>query len=181
MKFTETPLAGAFIVDQEPRSDDRGYFARAYCRDEFLAVGADYTFVQANMSGNVNAGTLRGLHYQDETAPEAKLFRCIRGAVFDVIVDMRKGSPTYLNWFGIKLTADNKKAMLVPPLCAHAYLSLTDDTEVFYQASHIYVPGTERGVRWDDPAIGIDWPAPVTDVSQKDRDWPDLADQGLLT
>ena len=181
MKFTETPLKGAFIVEHEPRGDERGYFARAYCRDELQAVGADYDFVQANMSGNVNAGTLRGLHYQDETAPEAKFFRCVRGAVFDVIVDMRKGSETYLKWFGVELTADNKKALLVPPLFAHSYLSLTDDSEVFYQASHVYAPGAERGVRFDDPAIAIKWPAPVTDVSEKDRSWLDVTAQGLLT
>lgn len=179
MKFTETPLAGAYIAEQEQRSDERGYFARAYCKDELAAIGADYEFVQANMSGNVNAGTLRGLHYQDETAPEAKFFRCVRGAVFDVIVDMRPGSATYLKWFGVELTADNKKALLVPPLFAHSYLSLTDDTEVFYQASHAYAPGTERGVRWNDPGVGIVWPAPVTDVSEKDRNWPDLVEQGV--
>lgn len=174
MKFVETPLSGAFIVEQEPFSDARGYFARAYCKDELATVGADYEFVQANMSGNVSAGTLRGLHYQDETAPEAKFFRCINGAVFDVIVDMRPGSPTRYQWFGVELTAENRKALIVPPLFAHAYLSLTDGAEVFYQTSHAYAPGTERGVRWDDPGVGIKWPAPVTDISDKDRNWPDL-------
>jgi len=180
MKFTETPLKGAFVVEHDPRADDRGYFARAYCKDELAAVGADYDFVQANMSGNVNAGTLRGLHYQDETAPEAKFFRCIKGAVYDVIVDMRKGSDTYLQWFGIELTAENRKALLVPPLFAHSYLSLTDGAEVFYQASHAYAPGAERGVRYDDPSVGIKWPHPITDISEKDLKWPDLTEQGLV-
>ena len=174
MKFVETPLSGAFIVEQEPFSDARGYFARAYCKDELATVGANYEFVQANMSGNVSAGTLRGLHYQNETAPEAKFFRCINGAVFDVIVDMRPDLPTRYQWFGVELTAENRKALIVPPLFAHAYLSLTDGAEVFYQTSHAYAPGTERGVRWDDPGVGIKWPAPVTDISDKDRNWPDL-------
>ena len=179
MKFTETPLKGAFVVEHEPRADDRGYFARAYCKDELAAIGADYEFVQANMSGNVNAGTLRGLHYQNETAPEAKFFRCIKGAVYDVIVDMRQGSETYLQWFGIELTAENRKALLVPPLFAHSYLSLSDGAEVFYQASHAYAPDAERGVRYNDPVVGIKWPHPITDVSDKDLKWPDLTEQGL--
>ena len=179
MKFTETPLKGAFVVEHEPRADTRGYFARAYCKDELAAIGADYEFVQANMSGNVNAGTLRGLHYQNETAPEAKFFRCINGAVYDVIVDMRQESETYLQWFGIELTAENRKALLVPPLFAHSYLSLTDGAEVFYQASHAYAPDAERGVRYNDPSIGIKWPHPITDVSDKDLKWPDLTEQGL--
>ena len=179
MKFTETPLKGAFVVEHEPRTDDRGYFARAYCKDELAAIGADYEFVQANMSGNVNAGTLRGLHYQNETAPEAKFFRCIKGAVYDVIVDMRQGSETYLQWFGIELTAENRKALLVPPLFAHSYLSLSDGAEVFYQASHAYAPDAERGVRYNDPVVGIKWSHPITDISGKDLNWPDLTEQGL--
>jgi dTDP-4-dehydrorhamnose 3,5-epimerase len=179
MKFTETPLKGAFVVEHEPRADDRGYFARAYCREELAAIGADYEFVQANMSGNAKAGTLRGLHYQDERAPEAKLLRCINGAVYDVIVDMRQGSQTYLQWFGVELTAENRKAILVPPLFAHAYLSLTDGAEVFYQTSHVYAPDAERGVRYDDPKLGITWPHPIVDVSDKDKLWPDLTEQGL--
>lgn len=179
MKFIETPLKGAFVVEQEAFSDDRGYFARAYCKDELAAIGADYEFVQANMSGNAKAGTLRGLHYQDETAPEAKFLRCITGAVYDVIVDMRPDSPTRLQWFGVELTAENRKAILVPPLFAHSYLVLSDGAEVFYQTSHAYAPGVEHGVRWNDPAVGIKWPAPVTDVSEKDRSWPDLTEQGL--
>lgn len=174
MKFHETPLKGAFLVEQEPRSDARGFFARAYCKDELSAVGANYEFVQANMSGNVSAGTLRGLHYQDETAPEAKFLRCIRGAVYDVIVDMRPGSPTKYQWFGAEISAEKRNAILIPPLFAHAYVALTDGAEVFYQTSHAYAPGAEKGVRWDDPAIGIEWPCAITDISDKDKSWPDL-------
>ena len=180
MKFTETPLQGAFVVEQELREDKRGYFARAYCRDELAAIGADYHFVQANMSSNAKAGTLRGLHYQDERAPEAKFLRCIHGAVYDVIVDMRKGSETYLQWFGVELSARNRKAILVPPLFAHSYVSLSDGAEVFYQASHAYAPEAERGVRYDDPSVGISWPCPIVDVSDKDKAWPDLTEQGLV-
>ena len=179
MKFTETPLKGAFVVEHEPRADDRGYFARAYCREELAEIGADYDFVQANMSSNAKAGILRGLHYQDERAPEAKFLRCINGAVYDVIVDMRPGSETYLQWFGVELSAENRKAILVPPLFAHSYLSLTDGAEVFYQTSHVYAPEAERGVRYDDPSLGIKWPRPILDVSPKDKAWPDLTEQGL--
>jgi len=179
MKFTETPLKGAFVVEHEPRTDDRGYFARAHCREELAAIGADYAFVQANMSSNAKAGILRGLHYQDERAPEAKFLRCINGAVYDVIVDMRQRSETYLQWFGVELTAENRKAILVPPLFAHSYVSLTDGAEVFYQTSHVYTPEAERGVRYNDPAVGIEWPHPIIDVSDKDKSWPDLTEQGL--
>lgn len=175
MQFDPLPLAGAFLVSQEPRGDARGWFARAYCTREFAEAGIDVAFVQMNMSGNVARGTLRGLHYQDETAPEAKFLRCVRGAVFDVIVDMRPGSATYGQWYGVELSAANRLAIYMPPLFAHGYLSLTDDTEVLYQTSAYYAPGTECGVRWDDPGVGIDWPIEVTEVSGKDRAWPDLA------
>lgn len=179
MKFIETGLKDAYVVEQEAFSDERGFFARAYCKDELAAIGAHYEFVQANHSGNVSAGTLRGLHYQDASAPEAKLLRCVKGAVYDVIVDMRPDSPSYLKWFGVELTAENRKAILVPPLFAHSYLALTDGAEVFYQTSHAYAAGTEHGVRYNDPAIGIKWPAPVVHVSEKDQNWPDLAEQGI--
>ncbi len=179
MKFVKTPLKDAFVVEQEAFSDERGYFARAYCKEELVEIGADYDFVQANMSGNVSAGTLRGFHYQDETAPEAKLLRCVNGAVYDVIVDMRPDSPSFLKWFGVELTAENRKAILVPPLFAHCYLALTEGAEVFYQTSHYYVGSSERGVRYDDPALNIKWPSPVLHVSEKDLNWPDLSEQGI--
>lgn len=172
MKFIETELKDAYIVEQDSFADERGYFARAFCKEEFGAIGANYDMVQANMSGNRDKGTLRGMHYQIETAPEAKLVRCVAGAVYDVIVDMRPESPTYLKWIGVELTAENRRALLVPPVFAHGYLTLTDGAELFYQTSHVYTASAERGVRHDDPAVGIKWPAPIKCVSQKDQSWP---------
>ncbi len=174
MKFHETPLKDAFVVDLDRFSDERGFFARTYCQREFEEAGIDETFVQMNLSGNVRAGTLRGLHYQDDTAPEAKFLRCISGAVFDVMVDMRPASPTYRRWFGVELTAASGRAVYVPPLFAHGYLALTDGAQALYQTSGFYAPGAECGVRFDDPSISIDWPIDIADVSQKDRNWPDL-------
>ncbi|MEL7546798.1 MAG: dTDP-4-dehydrorhamnose 3,5-epimerase [Pseudomonadota bacterium] len=180
MQLTPTPILGAFIAEQKAFGDHRGYFARAYCKDVFAGAGLDYEFVQANMSGNAKAGTLRGLHYQDETAPEAKFLRCVRGAIYDVIVDLRPSSPSFRQWFGVELTQNNKTAILVPPMCAHGYLSLTDDTEVFYQVSNTYTPSAERGMRFDDPSIVIDWPVDIVEVSDKDKNWPDLTTQGIV-
>jgi dTDP-4-dehydrorhamnose 3,5-epimerase len=173
--LTETPLKGAFIADLKRIEDDRGYFARAWCRNEFAAVGVDFDPVQANMSGSRKRGTVRGLHYQVAPHEEAKLIRCVRGAVFDVIVDLREGSPTYGQWTGAELTADNKRALLVPRGFAHAYQTLADDSEVIYFVSAFYAPGAEKGLRWNDPGIGIEWP--ITEgvtVSDKDVAWPDF-------
>src|SRR5262245_29845750 len=172
MRFTSTPLAGAFVVDIEPRGDDRGFFARAFCMREFEEHGLDARVAQTNMSTNVQAGTIRGLHYQISPALESKFMRCIRGAIFDVIVDMRRDSLTYLQWFGIELTADANNALFVPKMFAHGYQALTGNCAVLYNASDFYTPHLERGIRYDDPAIGIRWPIPVTDVSTKDRSWP---------
>lgn len=172
MKFTETPLKGAFVVELEPREDFRGFFARAYCEQEFAQHGLPDRFVQGNMSYNHKKGTVRGLHYQVPPALEAKFMRCIGGAIFDVIVDMRPGSPTYLQWFGLELSAANRKALYVPPLFAHAYQALTDGAEVFYLVSQFYTPGTERGLRPDDPALDIKWPLPIEVISEKDMSWP---------
>jgi len=180
MKFEATPLPDAYVIAQEPFVDDRGFFARAYCADEFAQQGIDVSFVQMNMSGNNHRGTLRGLHYQSAEAPEAKLLRCIRGSVYDVMVDMRPDSPTYLRHFGVELTDENRLAVYVPPLFAHAYLALSDGAQVLYQVSAPYTPGTERGVRYDDPALSIAWPIDVTDLSDKDKAWPTLEEQGLL-
>lgn len=174
MKFTETPLAGAFVVDLEPRADDRGFFARTFCRDEFRAHGLKDITAQCNLSTNHRAGTLRGMHYQLPPATESKLVRCTRGAIYDQIVDLRPGSPTYLQAFGIELTADNRTALYVPDLFAHGYLALTDGAEVFYQVSEFYTPGYERGIRHDDPALGLAWPIPITEISDKDAHWPDF-------
>lgn len=162
----------AAVVELIPIEDDRGFFARSFCRDELRDAGIDFTVVQANTSWNRTAGTLRGLHWQDATAAEGKLVRCTRGAVADVVVDMREDSPTYLLHLSVELTADNRRAVYVPPLCAHAYLTLVDDTEVTYQVDAPYTPAAERGARFDDPALAIQWPAPVVVVSEKDRSWP---------
>lgn len=176
MQIRTTPLPGAALVDLTLREDDRGFFARTFCRQEFLDAGLDPLVEQANISFNTAAATLRGLHYQREPDAETKLVRCYRGAVYDVIVDLRPASPTYLGWFGAELTEDNRTAMYVPRNFAHAYLTLTDKTEVSYQVSTPYVPGAERGLRWDDPAIGVRWPIPPVVVSEKDAGWPLLSE-----
>lgn len=172
MIFTPTGVPGPVLVDLERREDDRGFFARTYCRQEFLDAGLEPLVEQANLSWNAAAGTLRGMHYQVEPAPEAKLVRCTAGAVHDVVVDVRPGSPTYLQHVAVELTADNRRALYVPPFFAHGYLTLTDGAEVVYQVGAAYTPGAERGLRFDDPALGIDWPVPVRVVSDKDAAWP---------
>ncbi len=174
MKFHPTSLPGAFVIEQTPFTDERGWFARAFCEKELASAGISERFVQMNMSGNVSKGTIRGLHFQSAAAPEAKLLRCVRGAVYDVIVDMRPDAATFGNWFGIELTMENRLAIYAPPLFAHGYVSLVDDTEVLYQTSAFYTPGVERGVRFDDPGIGITWPCEILEVTQKDRSWPDV-------
>jgi dTDP-4-dehydrorhamnose 3,5-epimerase len=172
MLFTETKLSGAFIIDLERRTDGRGFFARAFCAEEFARHGLSSSFVQMNISVSSSLGTVRGLHYQAGPAAETKVVRCTRGAVFDVIVDLRAGSPTYLMHVGVRLTAENRRALYVPRMFAHAYQALTDAAEVLYQVDAMYAPDSERGLRYDDPTLGIDWPVPVTVVSEKDRAWP---------
>ncbi len=174
MRFTETTVSGAYLIDAEPRGDERGFFARIWCREDFAAHGLSAEFVQCNDAYSARRGTLRGLHYQAAPHGEIKLMRCVRGSVFDVIVDLRPGSPTHAQWFGAELTADNRRMMYVPAGCAHGYLTLEDDSEVVYPVSTAYHPQAERGVRWDDPRFGIAWPntTPLT-ISDKDRQWPD--------
>ena len=172
MIFTETRLPGAFLLDLEPREDSRGFFARTFCRTEFEAHGLRPDMVQCNVSYNHHAGTMRGMHYQLPPAAETKLVRCTRGAIHDVIVDLRPESPTYLQHVGVDLTADNRRQLYVPELFAHGYLALEPGTEVAYQVGEFYTPGYERGIRWDDPALAITWPAPVGVVSDKDASWP---------
>jgi dTDP-4-dehydrorhamnose 3,5-epimerase len=174
--ISDTPIDGPAIIDLEQRSDDRGFFARTFCIDEFGAAGLPTAVEQCNLSGNYKAGTLRGLHFQIAPHPEAKLVRCIRGAIVDVIVDMRPDSPTRLQHIAVELTADNKRALLVPPYFAHAYQTLVDDTEVLYQVSGSYDPTAERGLRYDDPALAISWPLPVNVISAKDASWPLIAE-----
>ncbi|MCC7371779.1 MAG: dTDP-4-dehydrorhamnose 3,5-epimerase [Chloroflexi bacterium] len=172
MKFIDTGLKDAYSIELEPISDQRGFFARIFCVDEMRALGMETDIVQVNMSHNLRKGVVRGMHYQVAPAPEAKLMRCIRGAIYDVIVDMREDSPTYLQWFGIELSAENRKALYVPPMFAHGYQALTDGAEVFYPTTGVYTPSCERGIRHDDPAIGIQWPIPPTEISAKDQSWP---------
>lgn len=172
MIFKEAPLHGAFIISLDQREDDRGSFSRAYCTQEFEDHGLKPVGVQCNMASNFRQGTLRGLHYQVPPAAEAKFFRCIRGANYHVIVDMHPDSPTYLKHFGIQLSANNRLGLYIPELFAHGYQALTDDSEAFYMVSEYYTPGCERGLRYDDPALGIQWPQPVTTISEKDTVWP---------
>ena len=176
MKFTETKLKGAYIIDLNKLEDDRGFFARAWCQKEFEEHGLNGRLSQANMSYNKRKGTLRGLHYQIAPYQEAKMVRCVRGALYDVIVDLRKDSPTYKQWIGVELTQDNHRMLYVPEDFGHAFITLVDDTVAFYQVSEFYTPGAERGLRWNDPALGIDWPMEPAVVSEKDANWPDFAD-----
>jgi dTDP-4-dehydrorhamnose 3,5-epimerase len=171
MQFTERSIQGAFRVDVVPVQDDRGRFARAWCAEEFATQGLTEAFVQANLVHTHRAGTVRGLHYQVAPHEEAKYIRCIRGAVYDVILDLRPDSPTYLQWHGETLTGDSQAAFYVPSGCAHGYQTLTDDAEVFYQVSTPYSPGAERGICYDDPTFDVEWPHPVTVVSEKDQSW----------
>ncbi len=172
MIFTETPLQGAFVIDLQEISDDRGFFARAFCAEEFERHGLKPTIAQVNLSFNEKKGTIRGLHYQQAPAAEAKFMRCISGAIYDVIVDLRPGSPTYRQHFGIELSAQNRRALYVPEMFAHGYLALTDGAQAFYSASEFYTPGVEGGIRYDDPALGIQWPISAVIVSEKDASWP---------
>ncbi|MGH7724070.1 MAG: dTDP-4-dehydrorhamnose 3,5-epimerase [Candidatus Eiseniibacteriota bacterium] len=173
MIFTETPLAGAYTIALEPREDERGFFARAFCQNELAAQGLETTIVQANMSYNFKRGTLRGMHYQMPPHAEVKMVRCIAGAIYDVIVDLRPESPTHLEWHGVELSAENRMMLYVPKGFGHGYQALTDHTEVLYMVTEFYTPGAERGMRWDDPAIGIRWPIPNPILSPKDAAHPD--------
>jgi dTDP-4-dehydrorhamnose 3,5-epimerase len=156
-------------VDLEPRVDMRGFFARSFCMDEFAAHGLDPRIAQANMAFNVKAGTLRGMHFQVPPHEEAKYIRCVRGSVYDVAVDIRPKSPTYLKWHAEELTADNRRMMCISRGFAHGYQTLADNTEVLYLVSEFYHPESDRGLRWDDPAVGISWPLPDPILSEKDR------------
>ena len=180
MKITPTSIAGTAIVDLDTIADDRGFFARSFCRDEFLAAGLEPAVAQCNVSFNRLAGTLRGLHFQTADAPEAKLVRCTHGGIFDVIVDLRPDSATLGQHIAVELTAENRRALYIPPLFAHAYQTLEDDTEVLYQVSQPYTPNTERGLRYDDPVLEISWPSAPSMISDKDLQWPLLGDRAAL-
>jgi len=172
MRFTETKLKGAFILDLEPRADQRGFFTRTFCAQEFVAHNLKPTVAQCNLSFNYKKGTLRGMHYQISPATETKLVRCTQGAIYDVIIDMRPHSPTYLSHIGVELTAENRRALYVPEVFAHGYQALTDGAEVTYQVGEFYTPGYERGLRYNDPAFDIEWPLSVSEISEKDATWP---------
>jgi dTDP-4-dehydrorhamnose 3,5-epimerase len=176
MIFEETELIGAYVIHLEELGDERGFFARAWCAREFEAAGLSTDLVQTNFSYNIRAGTLRGLHYQVAPHQESKLVRCIRGAIYDVIVDLRKDSESYRQWTGVELSARNRRSLYVPAGFAHGFQTLEDETEVLYQVSEFYTPGAERGLRYDDPAVGIDWPLEVSAISDKDASWPRLAE-----
>lgn len=179
MIFTETPLAGAWTIDLDIREDDRGFFARTFCMREFEEHGLESFTAQCNLSFNHAAGTLRGMHYQLPPATEAKLVRCVKGAIFDVIIDLRPDSATYLQHFGVRLDDENRRSLYVPGMFAHGYQALTDGAEVSYQVSEFYTPGQERGIRYDDPQFGIEWPTEVTVISQKDASWPPFEQEAV--
>jgi len=177
MIFFETALQGAYIIDIEPRSDSRGFFARAFCQNEFAAHGLKPMIAQANLAFNHYKGTLRGMHFQYPPTAETKIVRCTRGAIVDIIVDLRPESPTYLKHISVELTADNHRAIYVPERFAHGYQVLCDSTETSYQVGEFYTPGSECGLRFNDPGLELDWPLPVSVISEKDQDWPTLAEQ----
>lgn len=174
MNFRETELPGAYVINLEPHSDQRGFFARAWCQREFELRGLSTQLVQCNISFNAQRGTLRGMHYQAPPYEEAKLVRCTRGSIHDVIIDLRTDSPTYKKHFGVELSSVNRTMLYVPEGFAHGFLTLEDNTEVFYQMSEFYAPGAARGVRWNDSAFGIDWPMPVRHIKERDNTYPDF-------
>jgi dTDP-4-dehydrorhamnose 3,5-epimerase len=176
MKVLETKLPGVFEIYLEPYPDERGFFARSWCQKEFESYNLNPKVVQCNVSFNLRRGTLRGIHYQAAPFPEAKLVRCTMGAIYDVVVDLRSQSPTFRDWVGVKLTAENRHMLYVPEGCGHGFLTLEDNTEIFYQMSEFYHPELARGVRWNDPAIHIVWPAAVEVISERDRTYADLGE-----
>ncbi len=178
MRFLETPIPGAWVIEPELLGDERGWFARTFDADEFRSRGMSPEVVQCNASFNARRGTLRGMHYQADPHGESKLVRCVRGSIFDVAVDLRGDSPTYRGWHGVELSAENRVAFYIPAGLAHGFQTMSDDAEVIYQMGHSYVPDAARGVRWDDPAFAIEWPAEPGGgriVSARDAGYPDFA------
>lgn len=176
MIFTQTKITGVFVVELEPRRDERGFFARQWCADEFVRAGLDPRISQINIARSARAGTLRGVHYQRAPHAEVKLVRCTRGAVFDLAVDLRVGSPTFRQWFGIELDDESGRMLYIAEGCGHGYLTLAANTDLVYQASVPYSPKSATGVRHDDPAFNIVWPEPIKVISQQDLHWPDFSD-----
>lgn len=174
MIFTEAALPGAFVIDIERHDDERGFFARSFCREEFASRGIEAPNEQCSLSYNARRGTLRGMHYQAAPHEEAKLVRCTAGAIFDVIVDLRGQSPTHRRWYAAELSAANRRSLFVPKGCAHGFITLTDETEVLYMISPAYAPGSSRGFAWNDPAFAIDWPMRPLVISARDAGYPRL-------
>jgi dTDP-4-dehydrorhamnose 3,5-epimerase len=175
MKFTPTIIPGAYLIEIQPITDERGFFARSFCADEFHQHGLSSNFAQCNVSFTAKRGTIRGMHYQVAPDTEAKLVRCTKGAIYDVILDLRPESPTFKQWVSTELTSDNRQMFYIPPGCAHGFQTLIDDTEVFYQMSGVYSVDAARGVRWNDSAFGIEIPLAVSVISDRDRDYSDFA------
>jgi dTDP-4-dehydrorhamnose 3,5-epimerase len=175
MIFRETKLGGVFIIELRPMSDERGFFARTWCKREFTQHGLSSDLVQCSMSFNRKAGTLRGMHYQEAPHEEVKIVRCTAGAVYDVVIDLRPSSPTFRQWIAVELSAENRRMLYIPAECAHGFQTLADNTEVFYQISDFHAPECARGVRWDDPAFGIHWPQAVRTISLRDATYPGFA------
>ena len=173
MKFVPTPLGGAYVIELEPSFDERGFFARSWSAEDFKERGLAAKMAQCSISFNTRKGTLRGMHYQSEPHAEAKVVRCSAGAMYDVLVDLRRGSPTHCRWFGVELSADNRKLLYVPEGIGHGFQTLTDNTEIFYQISQDYRSDASRGVRWNDPVFTIDWPIANPILSERDRSFPD--------
>lgn len=176
MIFSETPIKGAFVIDLKLSKDKRGFFARMFCARVFETRGLEMPVVQTNMSFTRNKGTIRGLHYSVPPAAEKKLVRCVRGEIYNVIVDLRKNSPTFLNHFAIQLDAENRKALFVPEMVANGFQTLTDDVEVHYLMSEFYLPEVQRGLRYNDPALNLSWPLPVSEISERDLQLPLLSE-----
>jgi dTDP-4-dehydrorhamnose 3,5-epimerase len=174
MFFRETKVKGAYVIDLDRRVDDRGYFARAWCQKEFQAQGLTARLAQVNVSFNVRKGTLRGMHFQLPPYQEAKIVSCTRGAIYDVVVDLRHDSPTYMQWDGVELTAGNRCQLYIPEGCAHGFQTLDDNSELLYLMSEFYSPQHARGVRYNDPSFNIAWPLPPQCLSEADRAWPDF-------
>jgi dTDP-4-dehydrorhamnose 3,5-epimerase len=172
MIFTATPLSGSYLVGLQPFKDNRGWFARFFCKDEFLQIGHDKEWVQLNHSVSFEKATIRGMHFQLPPYQEIKMVRCIAGKVFDVIVDLRKGSPTFLQWYGAELSEDNQQMMYIPAGFAHGFQTLTDNCQLIYHHSERYTPKAESGLRFDDPAVSIKWPLPLKTISDKDAQYP---------
>ena len=171
MKFTETQLKGAYIIEPELLTDERGFFARSWCQKEFIEFGLNPNLVQCNISFNHKKGTLRGMHYQAKPHEEAKLVRCTMGAIYDVIIDLRPESPTFKQWVAVELTAENRKMLYIPEGMAHGFQTLLDNTEVFYQMSEFYHSDCAKGIRWDDPELNIEWPLKELVISEKDKSY----------